>query len=161
MYPIKLVIMQERINKKGDTLDLLIDFFNNHHDKLVCTANKHGVPNISIMGTPRIMESGDIVFHISDPISVTMDNMKENKEVVFMAYVPGERARDYHGVRIHTEVTEIISSGEKFKLIKEKIGERYGNDKADELLASITCRVKKVRPVVDRGQQWNAPPCNF
>ena len=158
MYLIKFIIMQESSNKKGDTLNPLSDFFNNHHDKLVCTANKHGVPNISIMGTPRLMESGDIVFHISDPISVTMDNMKENKEVVFMAYVPGERARDYHGVRIHTEVTEIISSGEKFELIKEKISERYGKDKADELLASITCRVKKVRPVVDRGQQWNTPP---
>ena len=150
--------MQEPSNKKGDTLDPLSDFFNNHHDKLVCTANKHGVPNVSIMGTPRIMESGDIVFHISDPISETMDNMRENKEVIFMVYVPGERARDYHGVRIHTEVTEIISSGEKFELIKEKIGERLGKDKADELLASITCRVKKVRPVVDRGQRWNEPP---
>lgn len=150
--------MQESIDDKGNTLNALSDFFNNHHDKLVCTANKHGVPNVSIMGTPKIMESGDIVFHISDPISVTMDNMRENKEVVFMAYVPGERARDYHGVRIHTEVTEIISFGEKFELIKEKISERFGKDKADELLASITCRVKKIRPVIDRGQQWDEPP---
>lgn len=150
--------MKESIDEKGNTLDPLSDFFNNHHDKLVCTANKNGVPNVSIMGTPRIMENGDIVFHISDPISVTMDNMRENKEVVFMAYVPGERARDYHGVRIQTEVTDIISSGEKFELIKEKISERFGRDKADELLASITCRVKKVRPIVDRGQQWNENP---
>lgn len=150
--------MQKCIDEKGSALDPIIDFFNNHHDKLVCTANKHGVPNISIMGTPRIMESGDIVFHISDPVSVTMDNMKENKEVVFMAYVPGERARDYQGIRIYTEVTAIISSGEKFELIKGKISERFGKDKADELLASISCRVKKVRPVIDRGQQWDEPP---
>ena len=150
--------MKERIDEKRNILDPLSEFFNSHHDKLVCTANKDGVPNVSIMGTPRIMESGDIVFHISDPISVTMDNMRENKEVVFMVYVPGKRARDYHGVRIHTEVTEIISSGQKFELIKEKISERFGKDKADELLASITCRIKKVRPVVDRGQQWDEPP---
>jgi len=158
MYLISNIIMKERIDEKGNNLDTLRDFFNGHHDKLVCTANKDGVPNISIMGTPRIIESGDIVFHISDPISVTMDNMRKNKEVVFMVYVPGERARDYHGVRIYTEVTEIISSGEKFKLIKEKISERFGKDKADELLASITCHVKSVRPVVDRGQQWDEPP---
>jgi hypothetical protein len=158
MYLIEFTAMRQNIDEKANTLAPLSDFFNNHHDKLVCTANKHGVPNVSIMGTPRIMGNGDIVFQISDPVSVTLDNMRENKEVVFMAYLPGERARDYQGVRIHTEVTEIVSAGEKFGLIKEKIRERFGKDKADELLASITCRVKKVRPVVDRGQQWNEPP---
>jgi len=137
---------------------LLADFFNKHHDKLLCTANANGEPSIAIMGTPRLADNEHVEFEISDPVSVTLQNIKENKAVVFMAYLPGERARDYAGARIYAEVTEILSTGEKIEKIRSRIRERHGEEKAAELLATVSCRIKKVRPVVDRGQAWNEPP---
>ena len=137
---------------------LLADFFNGHHDKLLCTANKQGEPDIALMGTPRILESGDIGFEVSDKISLTLENIKENKSVVFMAYLPGARARDYSGVRIYAEVTEILTSGDKVEEIRKSIRERFGEEKAAEFQATVTCKISKVRPVVDRGQKWDKPP---
>jgi hypothetical protein len=133
-------------------------FFNNHHDKLLCTANKRGEPSVSLMGTPRITPHGTVDFEISDPVSMTLNNVRENKAVMFMAYVPGQRARDYFGVRIYAEVTEILSDGEKFEHIRQAVFARHGAEKADELEATISCSIARVRPGVDRGQQWNQSP---
>jgi len=136
----------------------LRDFFQNHHDKLLCTANKKGEPSISIMGTPRIAESGNIEFELSDDPSITLDNILENKSVVFMVYELATRARDYKGVRIYAEVTEILREGEKLEKMRTKIREKFGDEKANELVATATCEVKKLRPIVDRGQAWNELP---
>ncbi|MVM31750.1 hypothetical protein GO755_17010 [Spirosoma sp. HMF4905] len=150
--------MEENTKTNEFSIESLSNFFNHHHDKLLCTANNKGEPSIALMGTPRLAENGTIEFEISDPVSVTLQNMKENKAVVFMAYIPGVRARDYTGARIYAEVTEILSSGEKIDHIRTRIRERHGEEKAAELLATVTCRIKKVRPVVDRGQRWDEPP---
>lgn len=146
------------MNLDKNALAELSAFFNHHHDKLLCTSNKKGEPNVSLMGTPRMNENGEIEFQISDEISVTRNNIEENRSVLFMLYQPGPRARDYTGVRIYAEVTEIITSGEKLESIRAGIRSRFGEEKASELQATVTCRVTKVRPVVDRGQDWNMPP---
>ncbi|ACU60162.1 PX domain-containing protein [Chitinophaga pinensis] len=144
------------VNEINDfSIATLAGFFNSHHDKLLCTADKNGAPNIALMGTPRMTDNGSIELELSDEPSITLRNMRENKEVVFMLYLSGQRARDYSGARVYAEVTEIITSGEKLEKIRAMIRERFGNEKADELKATVTCRIKKVRPVVDRGQQWN------
>ena len=139
-------------------LDALRSFFNTHHDKLLCTANQAGEPSIALMGTPKLLENGDLTFEISDPQSLTLHNVQQNKAVCFMAYMPGERARDYIGARIYADVTEILTEGEKLAQIREHIRARHGAERAAELLATITCSVRKVRPVVDRGQQWHEAP---
>lgn len=136
----------------------LIAFFNAHHDKLLCTSNAFGEPNISIMGTPRLSPDGSIEFEVSDPGSRTLDNIRENGAIVIMVYVPGARARDYVGARIYARVSEIADSGEKFDLIRRSIEERHGQEKAEELQATVTCQVTRVRPVVDRGQRWDQLP---
>jgi hypothetical protein len=136
----------------------LTEFFNNQHNIMVCTANMRGEPNISIMGTPRLNEDNHITFEISDPVSVTLQNIQENKEIVFMSFVPAQRARDYSGARIHAEVSEIYTSGEKIDQIRKGIREKHGEEKAAELLATVQCTIKKIRPIVDRGQKWNEPP---
>ena len=150
--------MKEENKTNQYSVELLGNFFNKHHDKLLCTANNKGEPSISIMGTPRLTENGNVEFEISDPISITLQNIQENKAVVFMAYLPGERARDYTGARIYAEVTEILTSGEKIEKIRSKIREKHGEEEAAELQATVSCKIKKVRPVVDRGQSWNEPP---
>lgn len=136
----------------------LAEFFNHNHDKLLVTANKKGEPNIALMGTPRLQPDGTIKFEISDRISVTLNNIRENDSVLFLAYVPGPRARDYSGARIYAKVTEISSSGEEFEAVKKAIRNKHGNAQADKLEATVTCTIMKVRPVVDRGQQWNEKP---
>ena len=139
-------------------LEALGGFFNTHHDKLLCTASKHGEPSVALMGTPRLLPDGTIDFEISDPVSVTLDNIRENKAVVFIAYEPGVRARDYSGARIYARVDDIQTAGEKFARIRQSILERHGIEKASELQATVSCTVTKVRPIVDRGQPWDCPP---
>jgi hypothetical protein len=140
------------------SLDALRSFFNNHHDKLLCTANKLGEPSIALMGTPRMLADGTIDFEISDVVSGTLNNIRENKSVVFMAYESAARARDFRGARIYAEATQIQTSGEKLDGIREAIRQRHGDEKAAELQATVSCAVKKVRPIVDRGQKWDEAP---
>ena|ERR1700742_4402810 len=134
------------------------DFFNDHHDKLLCTANGRGEPSVALMGTPRLLTDGTIDFEISDLVSVTLDNIRENGAIVFIAYNPGPRARDYRGARIYARVNEILTVGEKIDGIRSAILARHGAEKASELQATVNCTITKVRPIVDRGQAWDAPP---
>ncbi|CAA7193954.1 hypothetical protein CHRY9293_00333 [Chryseobacterium potabilaquae] len=152
-------IKMENTKQQNDLVnEELRDFFQKHHDKLLCTANKNGEPSISLMGTPRLTENETIEFELSDDPSVTLNNILENKAVVFMVYEPAQRARDYKGVRIYASVVEVLTEGEKLEMIRTKIRERFGEAKASELVATVTCEIKKLRPVVDRGQLWNEPP---
>src|ERR1700753_3458165 len=142
----------------NDQAHALRDFFNTHHDKLLCTANGRGEPSVALMGTPRLLPDGTIDFEISDAVSLTFNNIRENKAVVFIAYRSGTRARDYRGARIYAEVTEIQTEGEKVEEIRKRILAKHGAEKAAELQATVTCTIRKVRPIVDRGQRWNEPP---
>lgn len=142
----------------GTPLPAVIAFFNHRHDILLCTADARGEPNVALMGTPRLQPDGRVAFEISDPVSRTLDNIRENPAVVFMSYEPGPRARDFRGVRLHARVTAIADSGPAFDAIRQGILERHGADKAAELQATVTCAVTRVRPVVDRGQRWDEPP---
>lgn len=149
--------MNEIMQNELVTSDLR-SFFKSHHDKFLCTANKNGEPSIALMGTPRLNEDGNIEVELSDNPSVTLNNILENKSVVFLVYEPAARARDYKGVRIYAEVTEILTEGEKLENIRANIRTKFGDEKANELVATATCKIKKLRPVVDRGQLWNEPP---
>ncbi len=139
-------------------MDDLKDLFNQVHEKFVCTASKTGEPNVCLMGTVRISETGFVEFEISDQISSTLNNILGNKYITFMAYLSGPRARDYTGVRIYAEVTEVLTSGVKLEIIRESLRARFGEEKASELRATVSCHIKRLRPVVDRGQNWNVLP---
>jgi len=156
--PYNLYEMENRKRQNDLVNEELRDFFQKHHDKLLCTANKNGEPSISLMGTPRLAENGTIEFELSDDPSQTLSNILENKSVVFMVYEPAQRARDYKGVRIYANVVELLTEGEKLEMIRTKIRERFGDVKASELVATVTCEIQKLRPVVDRGQLWNEQP---
>lgn len=150
--------MEQQTKEQKFSIESLATFFNSHHDKLLCTADRNGLPNVSLMGTPRMEANGTIVFELSDEPSMTLNNILENKEVVWMLYVPGQRARDYTGARIYGEVTEIITSGDKLEQIRTRIRERFGEEKASELVATVTCSIRNVRPIIDRGQSWDELP---
>jgi hypothetical protein len=130
-------------------------FFNTHHDKLLCTANRAGEPSVALMGTPRLNADGTVDFEISDPVSTTLDNIQENPSVVFIAYVPGPRARDYAGARVYARIEKLLTEGEELEAIRQGIFDRHGAKKAADLQATVRCRITRVRPIVDRGQPWN------
>ncbi len=136
----------------------LRDFFQSHHDKFICTASRNAEPSMSINGTARMTPNGKIEFELSDDPSVTLNNILENRSVMFMVYEPAERARDYKGVRIYAEVTEILKEGEKLEKIRTRLKEKFGEEKAQELIATLTCEIKELRPIIDRGQLWNELP---
>ncbi|RZK55449.1 MAG: pyridoxamine 5'-phosphate oxidase family protein, partial [Pedobacter sp.] len=69
---------------------------------------------------------------------------------LFLVYEPAPRARDYKGVRIYAEVTEIFTEGEKLDNIRTQISEKFGKERTVELVATVTCEIKKLRAVVDR-----------
>ncbi|MGE9516061.1 MAG: pyridoxamine 5'-phosphate oxidase family protein [Solitalea-like symbiont of Tyrophagus putrescentiae] len=139
-------------------IETLRHIFNNHKDKLLCTSNNNGEPNVCIMGNPKINENGDIEFIINGTSSVTLDNLKENKNIFFMVFTPGERAKDYKGVRIQARADEVHTSGGKFEDIKSIRREKLGEARAAELLAYVICKVQNLRPIVDRGQAWTDAP---
>lgn len=134
------------------------EFFNQHHDKLLCTANGRGEPSVALMGTSRLLPDGSIDFEITDPVSATLDNIRENGAVVFVAYQSGARASDYRGARLYARVNAIQSEGEKFEAVRRMIAERLGARTAAALRATVNCTIVKVRPIVDRGQRWDEAP---
>jgi hypothetical protein len=136
----------------------LRDFFNSQDHKILCTANRFGEPSVALMGTPRLTPGGLLEFEISDVVSTTLDNLTENPAVALIAYYSGARARDFGGVRIYARVDTILRSGPKLESIRDSIRSRHGEQKASELQATVSCSVTRIRPVVDRGQQWNEPP---
>ena len=136
-------------------LPALSQFINGHHDKIICTANRAGEPNASLMGTPRLTVDGLIQFEISDRASTTLDNLRQNPEILLMAYRPGARARDYYGARVSARVSALHTDGEVFESIRSAIAAQFGDVRAAELRATVTCTITRVRAVVDRGQAWN------
>jgi hypothetical protein len=141
----------------SDAIKQLRDFFNVKHEIILCSVSRDGVPNAALMGSCRLSESGNVEFEVSEPANspaMTFANIKENKNVLFMRFVSGERARDYKGLRIYAEITELQTSGEKIDALRAKIAEKYGADKAAETRATVTCRITNIRPILDRRQGW-------
>lgn len=125
------------------SLSDLGEFFNSQHDKLLCTSNTKGEPNIALMMTPKLLESGEIEMGIKYESSRTLQNIRENRTIVFMTYIPDKDVLAYTGVRVYANVTKIFVRGEN----------------TDEFCATVTCRITSVRPLVDRGQVWIKKPC--
>lgn len=135
-------------------LEELMGFFNAQHDKLLCTASVTGEPDAALMGTPKLEVDGRITFTISEAASISLRNIQTNKQVLFVAYRQGDRARDYAGVRIAAQVDEVSFNGPSFLAAQQRISERHGSVKAATLQALVTCSIKGVRAIVDRGQHW-------
>jgi hypothetical protein len=149
-------LTRQRLNRHS--VEALRAFFNSHHEKLVCTANGDGEPNVALMGTPRLLADLTVELEISDVVSVTLNNLRENKSLVLIAFIPGQRARDFRGARIYARVDEIVTSGEKIEALRRDISEKHGPEKAAELQATVKGTVTKIRPIVDRGQAWDEAP---
>ncbi|MCC8957904.1 hypothetical protein H8B02_32085 [Bradyrhizobium sp. Pear77] len=95
--------------------DALRSFIKDQHNELLCTANRHSEPSVALMGTPRLLGNGTVDFEIRESVSTSFDNIRENAAIVFMAYFPGPRARDYYGARLYAKVREIWTSTGKVR----------------------------------------------
>lgn len=135
--------MEIEYKTKEVSLSDLGEFFNSQHDKLLCTANKNGEPNIALMMTPKLLENGEIEMGIKYESSKTLQNIRENRTIVFMTYIPDDNVSAYTGVRVYAEVIKILSIGEN----------------TEGFCATVTCLITNVRPLVDRGQVWIKKSC--
>ncbi|XWO13464.1 hypothetical protein HPDP_00161 [Candidatus Hepatincola sp. Pdp] len=139
-------------------IEKLRRFFNNQpQDIIVCTANKAGEPNVALMNSSRILENQDIEFEISETVSspsITFRNIKENKYITFMVVKSGKSSKEYQGIRIYAKVIQIHTTGEKLVKMQNFIKEKFGEEKALEVVATVVCQIKKIRPLIDRGQPW-------
>lgn len=114
----------------------LKELFSSRREKILCTVDKYGNPNLALMKSPQITESGEIKIWINYPDAISLQNIKENKNVVLMAYWPEEEVLDYVGARLYAEVKQIVITGFD----------------QEDFHAKVICKINKVRPVVDRGQ---------
>ena len=134
--------------------DRLKNFFNfRPHNIMISTTNKKCEPNIAILNSSRIEDNDMIVFEIGK--SITLKNITENPKITFMIAREGNTLMEYKGVRIYSKVIEIQTTGEKIEKAKETLRINVGKEAADSIVATVICKIEKIRPLVDRGQIWD------
>lgn len=143
---------------EADSQADLATFFNHHHDKIVCTANTRGEPNVAIIGTMRMVNDHVIQFEITEDSSTTLENLSENRAMVVLNYEAADRARNYQGARLYARAQRIVTAGVEFQEVYDRIALRLGAEKAAALKATVICQIEKVRPIIDLGQSWYVPP---
>lgn len=142
----------------NESISKLSSFFNNQpQDIIVCTSSKNGEPNATIMSSSRLLENQDIEFEISATLtspSTTLRNIQENKHIVFMVVKSGKTSKEYKGIRIYALIEKIHTTGEKLARMQNIIKEKFGEEKAKEVVATVVCKIQNIRPLIDRGQPW-------
>jgi len=132
----------------------LKNFFNTRpRNIIISTANKNREPNVAILNSTRLEDNDLIEFEIGK--SITLQNIKENPRIVFMIAREGNSLMEFKGVRIYSKVIDIQTAGEKLDNAKEILRIRVGKEAADSIIATVICKIEKIRPLVDRGQVWD------
>ena len=132
----------------------LKNFFNTRpRNIIISTANKNREPNVAILNSTRLEDNDLIEFEIGK--SITLQNIKENPKIVFMIAREGNTLMEFKGVRIYSKVIDIQTAGEKLDNAKEILRIRVGKEAADSIIATVICKIEKIRPLVDRGQVWD------
>jgi hypothetical protein len=126
----------------------LIEFFNKRpRNCLISTANNRGESNISVYGTPKMLDENTMVMAARD--NRTYRNLKQNPKAAVMVVEPGEIKHQTKAVRIYLEVISIETEGELLQKFKKEVAERTGQKVADALRAAIRFEVTEVRPLID------------
>jgi hypothetical protein len=139
------------------SFELVRAFFNDKREIILCSASKDGEPNAALMGSCRLSDDGHVDFEIiesKDSSSVTFTNLAANGNVLFMRFIPGERARHYKGLRIYAKVEALHTSGPKLDEVRGRIRAKWGDNAASETKATVSCQITAIRPIVDMGQEW-------
>jgi hypothetical protein len=113
------------------------------------TANKRGVVNVAVFGSPRMIDENTVVMGIGE--NRTFRNLQRNPKAVFIVMEPGETVMDWKGARVYLEAIDVETGGEFYDKIKHNIAKAAGTQAASMIHAAIRFKITEVRPIVDVG----------
>lgn len=131
----------------------LMDYFNKtERIGTLSTANKDGIVDTAVFGSPRMIDAKTVVMGLG--MNRTLKNLKQNSYAVFMIMEPGKAVADWKGLRVYLKVTALATSGELLETFKANISRLVGKEAADMVQATVTFEVLEIRPLIDMGQGW-------
>ncbi|WP_292365941.1 MULTISPECIES: pyridoxamine 5'-phosphate oxidase family protein [unclassified Methanoculleus] len=131
----------------------LMDYFNKQpRIGLLSTANKEGLVDAAIFGSPMMVDEKTVVMGLGE--NRTFAYLQENPNAVYTIVESGETIMDWKGLRVYLKMKEYATSGEMLDNYRKQIAEVVGEDAASMVHASVTFEVGEVRPLVDMGQGW-------
>lgn len=131
----------------------LMDYFNKQpRIGLLSTANKEGLVDAAIFGSPMMVDEKTVVMGLGE--NRTFAYLQENPNAVYTIVESGETIMDWKGLRVYLKMKEYATSGEMLDNYRKQIAGVVGEDAASMVHASVTFEVGEVRPLVDMGQGW-------
>ncbi|MBP1929498.1 hypothetical protein J2741_002045 [Methanolinea mesophila] len=133
--------------------DKLMEYFN-RTDRIgtLSTANKDGVVDSAVFGSPRMIDAKTVVMGLGT--NRTLENLQQNPHAVFMIIEPGKTVMDWKGIRVYLKVKALATSGELLETFKARMEQIVGKEAADMVHATVTFDVVEIRPLIDMGQGW-------
>lgn len=116
------------------------------------TSSKDGRVDVAVFGSPRMIDEKTVVMATAK--NLTLANLQENPNAVFMIMEPGAGVLEWKGVRVYLRMKECKTSGEMLDMIKSQLAKFVGEDAAKRMYAAVTFEVGEVRPLIDFGQGW-------
>ena len=145
--------------------DTVKEYLNNpQRINILSTANKDGVPNVAIFGSPILTEEHTVSLVLRDA-SRSYANLKENPNASCLVVIPGDKPTKVKGCRLYLKVNRIDWGRNPIYLHKrDEGGEKTWEASFDaELEKKTEAREEKdthliifdivdTRPIVDMGQ---------
>jgi hypothetical protein len=133
--------------------DRLMEYFNRtERIGTLSTANKDGVVDTAVFGSPRMIDAMTVVMGLGQ--NRTLENLRQNPHAVFMIIEPGKTIMDWKGIRVYLKVKALATSGELLETFKAQMAKIVGKEAAEMVHATVTFEVRELRPLIDRGQGW-------
>ena len=133
----------------------LMEYFNKQPRLAVLsTANKEGMVNSAVLGSPRMVDEKTVVMTLRN--NRTFANLQENPYAVFAIMEPGKTSPEWKGIRVYLKMIDCRAKGEKLETMRAQAAQRLGEATAKLIHAAVTLEVYDVRPMIDSGQGWEA-----
>jgi len=113
------------------------------------TSNKEGDVNVAVFGSPQMVDENTVVMAIGQNRSYR--NLQKNPKAVFIVMEPGETAKDWKGARVYLEAVDLVTEGDFYNQIKQKLEKIAGKGAAEMVHAAVRFKITEVRPIVDMG----------
>jgi hypothetical protein len=131
----------------------LREFFNKEpRIGILATTAKNGQVNAACFGSPYMPDDERVVMGLGE--NRTLRNLQENPHAVFLVVQPGKTMAQWKGARFYLQMNYCDRHGERLEEIRSRIEKMAGDAAARTIVASVTFRIKEVRPLVDLGQGW-------
>lgn len=116
------------------------------------TADKKGLVNSAVFGSPRMTDEKTVVMGLGK--NRTLANLQENPHAVYLIMEPGATLMDWKGVRVYLKVKNIATSGPALDMFKTQMAKVVSEEAAKMIYATVDFEVTELRPLIDMGQGW-------